>query len=69
MKCEKRAKEFNLSDEIIDVNGGGGDDSELLVGAVREFIKLLKEKIDKWDRKYQFEIMNEIDKLAGDKLI
>lgn len=53
--------EFNLSNKIIQWDG-----SSLRLEDVKEFIKLLKEycRIN-----LRYDVINEIDKLAGEKLI
>ena len=64
-KKNKMIEEFKLSENIY------ADGTRLLVEDVKEFIKKLKEIVDK---NYEFGtentlMKNEIDKLAGEKLI
>ena len=55
-------EEFNLSEQIFDMNMGY---DAILVQDVKEFIRLLKEELpDNPDKRNEF-----IDKIAGDKLL
>ena len=68
-KTPTQSSEFNLGDRIIDDLRGGGQ-LGVRIEDVKEFIKILKEEIRKFDfgEIQESEIIEEIDKLAGDKL-
>lgn len=59
--------EFNLSEKIVDIQEGY---SILNIDSVREFIKLLKEGMDKvaYGSSMDEYFLEIIDKLAGEKL-
>jgi|TARA_Y100000034_G_scaffold20139_1_gene22921 hypothetical protein len=63
-------KEFNLSDKIPKVMKTGDDHSFLFITDVKEFIKELKKPFNRSSCCLCCtEWCNEIDKLAGDKLV
>jgi len=62
----KMIEQFNLSDKISDEHLDY--DEVLSVFVVKEFIKRLKEEFKGYGD-YEDDIVNFIDKLAGDKLI
>lgn len=70
----KMGKEFNLSEKITNVvNLNNVDISSIPVKDIKEFIKLLKDKLEtinggNWTA-IKYNIYKKIDKLAGDKLI
>ena len=77
-KYEYDEKEFNLSEKIKDGDWmyEGSNTSQKCYSEedVKEFIKLLKEEIERmrrlnFDKDIQFDIDYVIDKLAGEKLI
>ena len=67
--AELKKKEFNLSEKIIPVASRLYCAKEiLLVGDVKEAIRLLKEKLMRYGMQYSW-ILMEINKIFGDKLI
>ena len=64
------SEEFCLSDKIDTIAYSHYQDDYISLENVREFIKRLKEFNNGWDDEQVKKIMNEeIDKLAGEKLV
>lgn len=65
----KMEKEFNLSEKIGNFPADKVGNNLIWVKDIKEFIKLLKEYIRLTCVTQPFNLLAEIDKLAGDKLI